>query len=91
MTKNAQRRTTNELLDHLTCVLCIKGYLTSKVIDSVKEAPCNTTYYDRFGKLTQAHRLIGYKLQRWRHRGLVGGPYLTGCRCLSLRLNVAST
>jgi hypothetical protein len=86
----SSRRTTNELLDHLTCVLCIKGYLTPKVIDSVKEAPCSTTYCDRFGKLTQAYRLIGYKLQHWRHRELVGDPLFS--RMPRLRpLNAAST
>jgi DNA invertase Pin-like site-specific DNA recombinase len=72
--KFSSRRTTNELLDYLTCTLCVKGFLTPDVIDSVSDGPCSTTFCERFGTLAEAYRQIGYRLQHWRHRKLIGDP-----------------
>jgi DNA invertase Pin-like site-specific DNA recombinase len=53
--------TDNQLLDHLTEALCRNGYLTASVMAKSKFTPAAITYRERFGSLTNAYRLIGYK------------------------------
>jgi DNA invertase Pin-like site-specific DNA recombinase len=53
--------TDNQLLDTLTAALCKYGYLSSRVLSSSRFAPAAVTYRERFGSLTNAYRLIGYK------------------------------
>lgn len=75
--------TDNQLLDHLTAILCKNGYLTADMITKSKFTPAVITYRERFGNLTSAYRLIGYKqthgyyqckpeLLRPLHRTLIG-------------------
>ena len=86
--KFSSRRTTNELLDHLTCTLCVNGYLTPDLIDSFGGGPCSTTYIERFGTLIEAYGRIGYRAQHWRRRKLVGDHAFN--RALSARTNSPS-
>ena len=53
--------TDNQLLDHLTAALCAKGYLSGRIVAESKFTPAAITYRERFGSLTNAYRLIGYK------------------------------
>lgn len=54
--------TDNELLDYLTAALCIHGRLTSRVIRERRCGPSISAYYQRFGKLSNAFRAIGYAI-----------------------------
>jgi DNA invertase Pin-like site-specific DNA recombinase len=59
--KRRQPRTDNDLLDRLAAVRQERGYLTGSIIDADEDLPCVTTLYKRFGSLTHAYRLIGYR------------------------------
>ena len=49
-----------ELLDRLRQLLAEKGYLANSLLDEVRSMPSRTTYFDRFGGLLKAYKLIGY-------------------------------
>jgi hypothetical protein len=66
------RSLTNEqLLEALRKLLRERGYLTEKMIDGNGETPTTPTYWRRFGSLTRAYQLIGYRSKR-RERLLAG-------------------
>jgi DNA invertase Pin-like site-specific DNA recombinase len=50
-----------EMLRGLRRLLLRYGHLTQKIIRANKEIPSHEVYYDRFGCLWNAYRLIGYK------------------------------
>jgi DNA invertase Pin-like site-specific DNA recombinase len=52
--------TDNELLDYLTAMLCVNGRITAALIYKRKCGPSITTYYYRFGCLSNAYRAVGY-------------------------------
>jgi len=52
--------TDNELLDYLTAMLCVNGKITAALIYKRKCGPSITTYYYRFGKLSNAYHAVGY-------------------------------
>ena len=54
----------NDLLNHLTAVWCIAGYLSCKNMAAVANTPSPNTYQQRFGSLQNAYRLLGYKRTR---------------------------
>jgi DNA invertase Pin-like site-specific DNA recombinase len=57
-----QNRWTNqELLDGLRKFLNENGRLTARLITAAWEMPCTQVYESRFGGLTEAYKLIGYK------------------------------
>jgi hypothetical protein len=49
------------MLRGLRRLLLRYGHLTQKIIRANKEIPSHEVYYDRFGCLWNAYRLIGYK------------------------------
>lgn len=51
----------NELLDYLSAAWCGLGLLSAPVLDDCAFAPTHQTYRERFGTLTNAYKLIGYK------------------------------
>jgi hypothetical protein len=53
--------TNNELLDHLTAAWCTAGYLSAPRLNRNKFAPTPVTYRERFGSLSNAYRLVGYR------------------------------
>jgi hypothetical protein len=61
---NEHRLTDNDLLNHLTAVLCVRGHLSCQNMKAVPHTPVPNTYVDRFGSLTNAYRLLGYKPTR---------------------------
>ena len=56
--------TDGELLNYLTALLCVHGRLSSRLIAKRKCGPSIGTYYERFGKLSNAFRAIGYRVTR---------------------------
>ena len=50
-----------DLLNHLTAVWCVTGYLSVAGMKRVKLTPVPNTYTERFGSLANAFRLVGYK------------------------------
>jgi hypothetical protein len=58
------RLTDQELLDQLRKFLKKRGRLTARLISQAWDMPCLQVYESRFGGLTEAYRLIGYKPQR---------------------------
>jgi hypothetical protein len=56
--------TDNDLLNHLTAVWCVSGYLSCKNMSAVPKTPSVNTYQQRFGSLRNAYRLLGYKRSR---------------------------
>jgi len=68
---NTWPATDNDLLDYLTATLCKNGFLSAKIIDRSILMPSTNTYFEHFGSLSNAYRLIGYKpAHRYRFRGL---------------------
>ena len=55
------RLTDQELLDGLRKFLKKHGRLTARLINGAWEMPCPQVYESRFGGLTEAYKLIGYK------------------------------
>jgi hypothetical protein len=53
--------TDEQVLEALRKLLRKRGYLTQRMIDRSGETPTNPTYCRRFGSLTRAYELIGYK------------------------------
>ncbi|WP_162826764.1 recombinase family protein [Pseudolabrys taiwanensis] len=51
----------NEILDYLSAALCRYGHLSSKILRDESFGPSITTCYYRFGKLSNAYLMIGYK------------------------------
>lgn len=63
----------NELLDYLTAIWCVSGYLSANRVNQTSCAPTSTTYRERFGNLSNAYRLIGYKAtHHYRYTNLTG-------------------
>ncbi len=58
----------NEMLRGLRRLLRRHGRLSQKIIRASKEVPSHEIYYERFGSLANAYRLIGYKPKDWRRR-----------------------
>ena len=52
------------MLDALRKLLRKKGTLSQKIIDAEPGLPSKSTYSHRFGRLTQAYRLIGFRPKR---------------------------
>lgn len=52
------------MLDQLKSLYQRKGWLSGITIDEADDLPCSQTYSKRFGKLSNAYRLIGYDQQR---------------------------
>jgi hypothetical protein len=46
------------------------GYLNYDLIDNSKEMPCSATYAHRFGSLTRAYKLIGFKAGKHNSLGI---------------------
>jgi hypothetical protein len=59
--KDGPTFTDNELLDYLTAAWCILGILSAPRLNTSKFSPTHHTYFHRFGGLTAAYELIGYK------------------------------
>ncbi len=59
----------DELLVRLRRLLKKRGCLTEVIIDQSKNVPCASTYQIRFGSLSQAYQLIGYKAAPKSHQG----------------------
>ena len=59
--KDGWTYTDNELLDFLTAAWCFNGYLSAPRLNKNKFSPTPVTYRERFGTLTDAYRLIGYR------------------------------
>jgi hypothetical protein len=60
----AQRRhrlTDQEALDQLRKLWRERGYLTHKIIVAAEDVPDTSTYTKRFGSLSAAYRLIGFR------------------------------
>lgn len=57
-----------EMLRGLRRLLRRYGRLTQKIIRANKEIPSHEVYYDRFGSLAEAYRLIGYRPKDWQRR-----------------------
>jgi DNA invertase Pin-like site-specific DNA recombinase len=55
------RKTDEEVLRELRCLLDSKGKLTPKIINDSLGIACSRTLWRRFGSLRQAYELIGYK------------------------------
>ena len=51
----------NELLDYLSSAWCVLGHLSAPLIDECGFAPTHHTYREKFGALTNAYNLIGYR------------------------------
>ena len=68
--------TNNELLDHLTALLCAHGRLSANIIKDRKCGPSIATYYYRFGKVSNAFRAVGYWLPRRPHQIIGDHKYL---------------
>jgi hypothetical protein len=56
--------TDDQLLVALRKLLRERGYLTEKMIDGNGETPTSPTYWRRFGSLTRAYQLIGYRSKK---------------------------
>ncbi|MGY8660955.1 recombinase family protein [Bradyrhizobium sp. UFLA05-109] len=59
--KRQHRLTDQEVLDKLKALWKRKGHLSHKIITAAKNVPDTSTYNARFGSLTAAYRLIGFK------------------------------
>lgn len=59
-----RRFTDEEMLDALRRLWTRKGALNSELIDRAKGVPSTSAYYDHFGGITQAYRLIGFRPKR---------------------------
>jgi len=57
-----------QLLDGLRRLLRARGYLNQKIIDGTTDLPCAATYAYRFGTLSRAYGLIGYRIGKRRVR-----------------------
>jgi hypothetical protein len=55
-----KRPTNGEMLEILRKLLRRKGTLNSQIIDNAPGVPSTHTYYDHFGGISQAYRLIGF-------------------------------
>lgn len=55
-----RRWSDEEMIDKLKSLYQRKGWLSGIVIDEADDLPCSQTYSKRFGKLSNAYRLIGY-------------------------------
>jgi DNA invertase Pin-like site-specific DNA recombinase len=59
----------DELLARLRRLLRKRGRLTEEIIDQSNGIPGSGTYRRRFGSLSQAYRLVGYKVNPKSHQG----------------------
>jgi DNA invertase Pin-like site-specific DNA recombinase len=59
--KDGPTFTDNELLDYLSAAWCILGLLSAPRLNTSEFSPTHHTYFHRFGGLTAAYKLIGYK------------------------------
>lgn len=57
--------TDNEILDYLSAALCKHRHLSSKIIYDRSFGPSSTTCFYRFGKLSNAYLMIGYRPRSW--------------------------
>jgi Recombinase len=55
------RKTDEQVLGELRCLLDSKGKLNPKIIDNAQGMACTRTLCRRFGSLRKAYELIGYK------------------------------
>jgi hypothetical protein len=51
-----------QLLDGLRRLLRTRGYLNQRIIEEATDFPCAATYQYRFGTLSRAYELIGYRV-----------------------------
>lgn len=51
----------DQMLDRLRIVAARRGDLSRKIINETDEIPSAASYYDRFGGLTEAYKLIGFR------------------------------
>jgi DNA invertase Pin-like site-specific DNA recombinase len=63
-----------QMLDALRDLLARNGHLTAALINRSRGIPSSAVYRQRFGGLTQAYRLIGYKQRRQRGTTRLGRP-----------------
>jgi DNA invertase Pin-like site-specific DNA recombinase len=59
--RRRQRLSDQETLDRLSALWREKGHLSHKIIIAAKNIPDTSTYINRFGSLTAAYRLIGFR------------------------------
>jgi DNA invertase Pin-like site-specific DNA recombinase len=55
-----------KLLDALRHLLHRYGFITKRMIDDAEGIPHSSTYAIRFGNLTRAYRLVGFRQHLWR-------------------------
>ncbi|MBS0247545.1 MAG: recombinase family protein [Proteobacteria bacterium] len=53
--------TDSQMLDYLTAAFCVQGHLTTRLLNESKFTPAGPCYHERFGSISEAYRLIGYK------------------------------
>jgi DNA invertase Pin-like site-specific DNA recombinase len=59
-----KRFTDEEMLEALRRLWARRGTLNSDLIDGASGVPSTSSYYDHFGGITQAYRLIGFRPKR---------------------------
>jgi hypothetical protein len=65
--KTAEWRSKRELLRVLKLLLDERGVLSREIIDRAEGVPSYATFRRRFGSVSEAYRLIGYKQRYNRH------------------------
>lgn len=68
ITARSARPSDEELLDHLKRLYAEAGQLSGMLIDQDPDMPSSATYRGRFGSLTRAYEMIGYRTERDRER-----------------------
>ena len=64
ITARSARLSDEELLDHLKRLYADAGQLSGVLIDQAPDMPSAATYRSRFGSLTRAYEMIGYRTDR---------------------------
>jgi DNA invertase Pin-like site-specific DNA recombinase len=64
LTERSKKLTDEELLNHLKALYAECGRLSGFIIDQANALPCAFTYKNRFGSLTRAYELVGYRFPR---------------------------
>lgn len=64
ITARSARPSDEELLDHLKRLYADAGQLSGMLIDQDPDMPSSATYRGRFGSLTRAYEMIGYRTER---------------------------
>lgn len=59
-----KRKSDAEMLDDLRHALSEHGYLSVAIINGHRRTQSSRAYYDRFGSISEAYRLVGYKGER---------------------------